>query len=244
MTTQQQRFVEEYCKDCNGAAAARRAGYSKLTAKEQASRLLRDTEIRSAIAERLKEKSLTAEETTKLITDIAKSNLGEFFVVKEHLHTPDVEKHLSLVIAEIEDKISFEDEFIKRAKITDPDDLAKHVSAQERRRLEILRLQIELERNPSATRWMPGEPRLVERAEIDMVKLVHAKEGNRIKAVKHSEHGLNIEMYDASAALRDIARMHGLYEKDNKQQSPDDGIDYTKLSRAALAEILNATNPK
>lgn len=41
----QKRFCEEYLKDFNGAQAAIRAGYSKESAKEQASRLLTNANV-------------------------------------------------------------------------------------------------------------------------------------------------------------------------------------------------------
>jgi hypothetical protein len=40
MTPRQERFVAEYCIDRNGAAAARRAGFSPRAARQTASRLL------------------------------------------------------------------------------------------------------------------------------------------------------------------------------------------------------------
>lgn len=43
------RFIQEYCRDNNGAAAAIRAGYAPKTAHVTASRLLRNANIRSAI---------------------------------------------------------------------------------------------------------------------------------------------------------------------------------------------------
>jgi phage terminase small subunit len=53
LTIKQRRFIEEYCTDFNGAAAARRAGYSPRSARQTAFEILQRPEIRSAIAERL-----------------------------------------------------------------------------------------------------------------------------------------------------------------------------------------------
>ncbi|MBT7616791.1 MAG: terminase small subunit [Calditrichaeota bacterium] len=57
LTTRQQRFVEEYLVDFNGAAAARRAGYSEQTAAVIASENLTKPNISDAIAERAKQLS-------------------------------------------------------------------------------------------------------------------------------------------------------------------------------------------
>lgn len=51
MTPKQTAFVQEYMKDLNGTQAAIRAGYSADTATEQASRLLTNVKVASAIAE-------------------------------------------------------------------------------------------------------------------------------------------------------------------------------------------------
>ncbi len=49
LTPKQERFVQEYLKDLNATAAARRAGYSERTACEQAARLLANVKIQSAV---------------------------------------------------------------------------------------------------------------------------------------------------------------------------------------------------
>ncbi|MDI3301583.1 MAG: terminase small subunit [Burkholderia multivorans] len=54
LTAKRAAFVEEYLKDLNGSAAARRAGYSERTANEQATRLLANVHIQAAVAEKIK----------------------------------------------------------------------------------------------------------------------------------------------------------------------------------------------
>jgi len=49
LTDKQRRFVEEYIKDQNGAAAARRAGYDENSARQMAHENLTKPYIRSAI---------------------------------------------------------------------------------------------------------------------------------------------------------------------------------------------------
>lgn len=49
LTPKQQRFVAEYLTDLNATQAAIRTGYSKKTAKEQASRLLTNVNVRAAV---------------------------------------------------------------------------------------------------------------------------------------------------------------------------------------------------
>lgn len=52
LTAQQRRFVFEYCVDCKGADAARRAGYSDKSAAETAGKLLNHPVVKAAIAKR------------------------------------------------------------------------------------------------------------------------------------------------------------------------------------------------
>jgi len=49
ITAKQQLFIKEYLIDLNGTQAAIRAGYSPKTANEQASRLLANANIRTAV---------------------------------------------------------------------------------------------------------------------------------------------------------------------------------------------------
>lgn len=52
LTAKQQRFVDEYLKDLNATQAAIRAGYSKNTADQQASRLLTNVKVSQYLSER------------------------------------------------------------------------------------------------------------------------------------------------------------------------------------------------
>jgi len=81
LSIKQQRFCEEYTIDFNGTQAAIRAGYSKKTANEQASRLLANVNIQNFI------KSLQEETSNRL--NITKEMLIEeyakiaFFDIRE-----------------------------------------------------------------------------------------------------------------------------------------------------------------
>ncbi len=54
LTDKQKRFADEYLLDLNAKQAAIRAGYSEKTAKEQASRLLTNVNLKAYIAEKQK----------------------------------------------------------------------------------------------------------------------------------------------------------------------------------------------
>ena len=75
LNPKQKRFCEEYVKDLNGTQAAIRAGYSKKTAKEQASHLLTKINIQQYIKE-LQEK---IQKENWLTVDYITSGLKEVF---------------------------------------------------------------------------------------------------------------------------------------------------------------------
>ncbi|TXK52372.1 terminase small subunit [Pontibacter qinzhouensis] len=230
LTVKQHRFVEEYCiNGYNASEAARIAGYSEDSARDIACENLTKPNIRAAIDERLKTLSLTADETLKGISDIARSSLNDYFEVKQVYHTPQVQKHLSVLISEIEAEIEDAEKFFQRAGINEEEFTKDHLASQHRRRLQILKYEIELERNPDATRLVDGEPYLIEQAELDLAKLVKDKEAGRIKSVSPTPNGTKVEMYAADAALTNLARIHGLFEKDNKQVKPESNVTIFQL---------------
>lgn len=67
LTAKQQRFVDEYLKDLNATQAAIRAGYSKNTADQQASRLLTNVKVRAYLAERQDDRSKRTEITQDMV---------------------------------------------------------------------------------------------------------------------------------------------------------------------------------
>lgn len=224
LTTKQQRFVEEYCVDWNGTQAGIRAGYAKKTAAAEASRLLRNVNIRKAIDARLDELALSAGQVTKRISDIAETSLNDFLTVKEVEKDTHIPQPLAESIRLLEAEIAFDEEYAVRAVeilgLLD-DDKADYLEARQRevkrKRLEVLRHQMTLDRDPDAFELVKGPPELVKRANLDLVKIAEAHSGNRIKSWQPSEFGIKVEFYDSAAALRDMGRVRGIFEKDNTQ---------------------------
>lgn len=73
LTEKQQRFVDEYLIDLNATQAAIRAGYSVKTADQQASRMLTNVKVQSAIAEIMAERSKrTGFNQDRVVQELAK----------------------------------------------------------------------------------------------------------------------------------------------------------------------------
>lgn len=95
LTALQRRFVEEYTKDCNATRAAKAAGYSEKTARQQGSENLSKPDISAAIKARLDELSLSAGEVLHRVTIMARGSLYPFLKFKEEgewavdITTPD-----------------------------------------------------------------------------------------------------------------------------------------------------------
>lgn len=95
----QRRFVEEYCVDFNGAAAAERAGYSKRRARQTAYDLLQKPEIREAIDTRMRELSMSAAEATLRMTNWGRGTIEPFLTEdgRIDLNSPAARQNLGLV---------------------------------------------------------------------------------------------------------------------------------------------------
>lgn len=74
----QAAFVEHYLRVWNAAEAARLAGYSAKTARQQGSRLLTNVDIQDHIAERLDELKMSADEVLTRLSDIARGDMRDF----------------------------------------------------------------------------------------------------------------------------------------------------------------------
>ncbi|MDE2097694.1 MAG: terminase small subunit [Patescibacteria group bacterium] len=83
MTDKERRFIDEYLIDLNGAAAARRAGYSVKTAREIAAENLAKPHIKAEVDARMAERAeackVNAEEVLREFKLLAFADIGEVF---------------------------------------------------------------------------------------------------------------------------------------------------------------------
>lgn len=90
LTDLQRAFIDEYLFDLNGAAAARRAGYSAASARSIACENLTKPDIRAAIDARLKERAMSADEAIARLTEMARGSVGAFVRVQDGKATLDI----------------------------------------------------------------------------------------------------------------------------------------------------------
>lgn len=219
MTDKQRIFCLEYLTDLNGTRAAIKAGYSQNSAAEIASENLRKPQIRQFIDNQLREKVISSEETVKLISDIAKSSINDYLTTRIVEDRKKINKPLRQKIEELQEEIAKKRRLQELSDWTEErsDDNFKEIARIEE---EIIQYEVELEFNPDASIIEFGKPELVERIEVDMVKLAKDKELGRIKSIAWTEFGPKVELYAADAALRDMAKIYGKFEKDNAQKQP------------------------
>jgi phage terminase small subunit len=82
LTPKQVRFVEEYPIDLNGTKAAVRAGFSAKTARQQATRLLSNVAIQTALSERqqarAKRTEVTADRVVRELALLGLANMADY----------------------------------------------------------------------------------------------------------------------------------------------------------------------
>lgn len=113
LTPKQQRFADEYIKSGNAADAARKAGYSKQTARTVGQQNLTKLDIKKYIDERMakiaSKRIMDATEAVELLTSIARGETKETV----YIGTADgvYEKHKE---ADLKTRISATKEILKR----------------------------------------------------------------------------------------------------------------------------------
>jgi phage terminase small subunit len=212
----EQLFVNSYLTCLNKAAAAKAAGYSKATAKQQGYEIYNKPHIKAYIEAKLAEQTITAAETVKLVSDIARASLTDYFKPVKVMRTKKVKVPLASVIKQKQDYLTREYQFIERKGLTG-EEFDAYMENLQFEQDQILRLEIELDFNPKAYRIVDSEAELVEEMQLDINALVADKERGKVKKIKYGRDGLEVEMYDASAAQDKLMKMHGKYEKDNEQ---------------------------
>jgi len=227
LTIRQQRFIEEFCKDFNATQAAIRAFYSQRTAKQMGYENLRKPYIAEAIKKRLEELSLSSEEVIKLMSDIARSSLSDYFIISKVEKATRIEVSLKKVISDLKGKINFEEEYIELAKLNKKEKTI-HQNMLKGMRRELIRNELEIKKNPKATRIINGPVKWIEIAELDIPRLVRDKEAGRIKSFKKTDQSVSVELYPADTALTALARIHGMFKDNLKLTAEDELMDLYK----------------
>ena len=222
----QRKFVEAFCACFNATKAAETAGYSKKTARQQGCRLLTNVYIKTAIKAVLDTAAMDPEEIAARWTALARAGLDDFYTKQEYDEATKVQQPLAEVIAEKRRTMAFEQKVYERQKLESPEDGTRHFAAQRRRENEIIRLEVELEENPNATRTIDGPPIKKHRMQLDLVKAAELGLLDMVKTIAPTEFGLKVELRSPDAALDNLAKWRGMLTTK---------LDITSLGQAIAA---------
>lgn len=92
LSDKQRAFVQEYLQCFNATEAARRAGYSSEWAGTNAGKLLKNTNIASAVSEALQEKVMSADEALLRMSEIARGVYSDYIVTDKDGPGVDIER--------------------------------------------------------------------------------------------------------------------------------------------------------
>lgn len=183
-------FVDEYIAcGLNGTEAARRAGYSEDRVSQTAYELLRDPAIKEAVEERYSECAMTARETLHRLKDQATGTIEDFIQVGI-----DVDK-----LSELEEDLERTEGMHKNISLSD------EVRAQLLVQINDLKKRIDMVKERDIR--------------LDIEKAKAAGKLHLIKKLKPGQYGMELELYDAHAALVDIGRAHKLFIDKTEQET-------------------------
>ncbi len=242
LTNKQIQFCREYLVDFNGAQAAIRAGYAVKSARVTACNILKSEKVDAYLKKLLKDAELGPEETAKLISDIARGSLNDYFTTRTIEFTPKIRKPVAELIREIEAEIEFEEDYALEAELSD-DELALHAAHQALRQRSIVRYRLLLKRNPNATEIVDGPTELKEIPELDMAKLVADKERGKIKSITPGQFGTKVELYSADTALTNLAKIHGLFAAEKVDANVKASV-HVSISKEDVELFRDAFNSK
>lgn len=241
LNDRERTFAEHYLICLNKSDAAKAVECPPANARQQGYEMYNRPHVYAYIEQKLKERTITAEETIKLISDTAVASVTDYFVPVMVQRCPKIEVPLAQVIADREEYISREMEFLDESGSTEQeyDDFVTRLKTVKN---EIIRLKIELKRDPTATRIIDGPAELVEEMQLDINALVADKEKGKVKKIKVLKDGtMEIEMYSAQDAQEKLMKMHGRYAKDNEQLKPV--FEVQPISDAHVDKIIQSLKP-
>ncbi len=237
LSPQRRRFITSYLERPNATRAAKAAGYSPSTARSQGQRLLTFVDIRRALRLGEDEHAMGAGEVKSRTAEVARGTLEDFWTFETVEHRPRLQRPVSKLLEELFQEIDFEERFAKRAGLIGKA-LKQHQGAQADRKLAALRMEMEMEVNPKATRWVYGAPTAREVERLDLAKARDLGVLHLLKSVKYTPHGPTIELKSAEHARDVLGRLHGLWTKDDDDAGGSGGLPpSTGLEDATDADL-------
>jgi phage terminase small subunit len=117
LSYKQRRFIEAYVTSWNATEAARQAGYKHPNV--QGPRMLVRVSIKAAIEQKLKEAAMGADEVLKRLSDIARSDIGDFLDIGSMAFSVDLNKAKEKGITHLIKKVRMRTTITQAADVTE-----------------------------------------------------------------------------------------------------------------------------
>lgn len=217
ITDRERIWAETYVSTLNRTRASEAINIPFASRRQQGYLLYNRPRVKAYIDQLLSEAAMTGDEAVKQVTDIALTDIKDYYVPVTVRKQDLIEKPLAAVIGELQAEIDFEQEVSDNLEMG-AKELKRFHEEQKHRKRQLVRLKLELKKNPGATRITYGPEYLTQEMQLDINLLVADKERGKVKKVKYGRDGLEVEMYSAADANDKILRINGKFEKDNDQQ--------------------------
>lgn len=210
-------FAENYVISLRKDLAAISAGFSKSSASAIGWQVYNRPHVKAYIEKLLDDATISAKATLKIMSDATQASMNDYMRKVKKTVVNQVKKGLQELIDQLQYEIEIEEEFLRLADNLTKEEIEASNSLIKYKSREIIRYDIELNKNPNAYRIVDSDPEIVEVIELDLEALAADKERGRIKSYKVTKDGIQVELQPPEVA-REMAKIHGLYEKDNDQK--------------------------
>lgn len=209
LSKKKREWVDKYfTMGRNGTAVSRSMGYK--APEQHAWRMSRNVDVKAAIAERLDQLQIEANDVLYRIDQRARSTAEDFLQFDTYEHIPRVRVPLSEAIVRARAELDLERRAGKAEKDPERADASVRLQATIKRRIE--RMEIELELDPDATALVDGEPETRFRATFDLAKMRDAGKLHLVKSVTVNADGSQkVELHDAARADELLGKHLGLF---------------------------------
>lgn len=210
-------FVNAYVQTLSKTKSAIAIGCPEAYASQQGYIIYNRAHVKKYIDGVIKSHEVSADEVVKLVSDVSKSNIADYYKPVKRWVKHEENVSLYVVIDELRLELQKIMMFAERRKLSG-EALDEYLERMIPIESQIIRHEIELELNPLASMIRDSAPTLVEEMELDLNALIADKRRGKIKKLKIGKDGtIEVELLNADAAHERLFKMHGLYSKDNER---------------------------
>jgi len=215
----EQAFVNAYCVHHHAARAAREAGYNTPDCFRQMGYLVKNRpHVKAAINERMRLATIDADESIEILSKVANVNVTNYTITRDVVHYPAIKRTIQDQIKEVKDRIYIEDRVFCTIKMDARRERA-HRRLLDSLREDLERLRAKEDLDPDYFEIVTGPPVLIKKTELDFTAI--ARDNVPIKSYKETKEGVQVELYSTVEANRELLKIAGRYEKDNRQKAPN-----------------------